>query len=98
MVYSFDFDPHAVIFSDFETISGVRLATRWTFFKWDSKAGVVGDPVGRATLRNIEFVHADESIFARPSFAREDPPPAPSKPAGRDRSRLARPLENEPRQ
>jgi hypothetical protein len=96
ILYSFDFDPHTLILSDTETIDGVRLPTRWTFFKWDRASGVVGDPVGRATLRNMKFTRVSDDYFNPPPDAREDLPPAP-RPAARDVSRALRPLDGEPR-
>jgi hypothetical protein len=78
-VYAFGAEPHAVVLSDYDRAAGVWLATRWTFFKWNEARGITGDPVGRATLRNIRFADVDDRIFIRPGDAREDVPPPPAR-------------------
>jgi hypothetical protein len=71
-------DPHAITYDDFRTIDGVTLATRWTFSDWVPGKGISGDPVGRATLKNIQFIAPPPGFFEKPATgAREDALPAP---------------------
>jgi hypothetical protein len=71
-------DPHAITYDDFRTVDGVTLATRWTFTDWVPGKGISGDPVGRATLKNLRFVTPPPGFFARPtSGAKEDVVPQP---------------------
>lgn len=67
-----DRSPHAVTYDRYETIGGVRLATAWTFWRWDKDLGLIGDPIGSARLSNLRFVPAEGRLFARPADARAD--------------------------
>jgi hypothetical protein len=65
-------DPRAVVYDDFRDVQGATLATHWTFYRWVAGAGISGDPIGRATLRNLHFTTAPEGFFEKPEGARED--------------------------
>ena len=64
-------ESRALIYTDFLPVDGVTLASRWTFYHWSSAGGITGDPVGRATLKNIQFVQPGDDFFAKPDDARE---------------------------
>ncbi len=70
--------PHAIVYDDYKTIDGVPIATTWSFYNWNAKDGLVGDPIGKATLSNIRFITPDDNTFAKPANATEDALP-PSK-------------------
>jgi hypothetical protein len=68
-------ETHAIVYEDFMTVSGVTLATRWSFYNWSQQAGVYGDPIAEGTVSNLRFVGLDEQDFSRPFDAKEDPHP-----------------------
>lgn len=70
-------DPHAITYDDYENVEGVTLPTRWTFHDWVPGKGISGDPLGRATLRNVHFMNPPPGFFARPTSAKEDVVPTP---------------------
>lgn len=65
-------DPHAVIYSGYRSVSGVKIPSTWTFYKWHEQHGIDGPPIGRARLDNIEFITPEDDLFDRPANARED--------------------------
>lgn len=70
-------EPHAVVYSDFQTFDGVTFPTTWTFHKWVQGQGVTGDPLGVAQFSNVRFGPVDEKLFTKPDDAKEDPLPKP---------------------
>jgi hypothetical protein len=56
-------DARAVTFSDWTTVDGVPLPTRWTFFRWTIDAGITGDPLAIVVLWNPRFVAATADLF-----------------------------------
>ena len=68
-------EPSAIVYTDFVALDGVTLATHWTFYKWTMQDGITGDPVGRATLKSLQFVQPGDDFFTPPASSREDPPP-----------------------
>jgi hypothetical protein len=69
-----------VIYSDYRTIGGTEVATKWTFWKWDN--GIQGEPIGTATFTNTRYLLLPSWTFDRGGMP-ETPPPAqaPSEPA-----------------
>ena len=54
----------------------VTLPTRWTFYNFDAVASaIIGDPIGRATLRNLQFLQPAPDFFNKSDGAKEDRPP-----------------------
>lgn len=71
-------EPHSLVYSDFETVGGVTLATRWTFYAWDAQQGVHGDPIGAGSLSGLTFLPPPAGAFDPPPDRREDAlPPRP---------------------
>lgn len=68
-------EPHAVTYHDHVEVDGVQLSTRWQFWNWNEKEGVIGEPIGNVTLSNVEFVKPDGSTFTRPKNARSEAAP-----------------------
>lgn len=58
-------EPHAVKYSNFSTINGIPFATDWTYHMWTNESGF-GDQIGEATLSNITFSKADDTLFEKP--------------------------------
>ena len=71
-----DAAPRAIVYDDFELIGGVQLAARGTLYDWTLDTGITGDPIGRARLRNVQFVDPPGDIFTKPDDAKELSPPA----------------------
>ena len=68
-------DVHVVLYDDFESVENALIATSWDFYNWTAGQGAHGESLGRVKLTNLRFVELDESVFARPADAREDPLP-----------------------
>ncbi|MEM6456434.1 MAG: hypothetical protein AAF772_15190 [Acidobacteriota bacterium] len=64
--------PHVIVYDDYQTVDGVTLSTRWTFYDWNEKDGAVGDPIGDVTLANLRFVEPSADAFRQPASAVED--------------------------
>jgi len=47
-------DPHAIQYSDFETIDGVPYAKDWSFWGWNENQGITNQ-LGIGSIRNIEL-------------------------------------------
>lgn len=68
-------EPHAITFEGYETINGVTLSTRWRFWHWDPETGTHGEPMGHATITDIQFVEPAIQDFQKPTDAKRDAPP-----------------------
>ncbi len=62
-------EPHAIVYSDYVDVDGVRIATDWKFHLWTQERGIFGDPIGTAKLSNLEFVKISEGMFDAPENA-----------------------------
>lgn len=69
------FEPHAIVYEDFETVQGVTIAKKWRFYNWSAERGVFGEAIGEATLSNISFPMFPPETFKRPEGAVEDAMP-----------------------
>jgi hypothetical protein len=58
-------NPHAIVYSDYKVVSGIPIATKWSFHNWNSTDGF-GDQIGEATISNVVFFNADDSLFEEP--------------------------------
>lgn len=67
--------PSIILYDGYTRVDGVWLSTDWTFHYWDPAKGIVGEPKGAATIRNIKFVTVDADVFERPLGSRVDPLP-----------------------
>ncbi|WGK65106.1 hypothetical protein [Croceiramulus getboli] len=56
-------NPHAIVYSNYQVIDGVPFAAQWEFFNWSVDQGLNGDPIGSATLSNIQFTSPDPQFF-----------------------------------
>lgn len=63
-------NPHAISYEDFKMIEGVPVATTWKFWGWSEENGFSEEPIGEATLSNIEFLN-DETLFTAPDGAQK---------------------------
>ncbi|MEM9596851.1 MAG: hypothetical protein AAGD06_21455 [Acidobacteriota bacterium] len=68
-------EPHVIVYGAFKDIDGVTVPTRWSFYDWNSEQGVVGEPIGRATLDNVRFVDPAADAFVAPRGSRPEPAP-----------------------
>tara|TARA_R100000935_G_scaffold58622_1_gene96599 strand:- start:2218 stop:3090 length:873 start_codon:yes stop_codon:yes gene_type:complete len=58
-------NPHAIVYSNYKVVEGIPIATKWSFRNWNSKDGF-GDQLGEATISNIVFFNAEDSLFEEP--------------------------------
>jgi len=65
-------EPHAITYHDFVEVEGVEVATTWKFWSWSEAEGIVGEPMGEATLTDPRFVRPELGAFDRVEDARED--------------------------
>ena len=68
-------EPHAATYDAYTTVDGLQLPTELTFYNWNEKDGLVGEPIGRAMFSNLRFAAAEASTFAKPADAAEAPMP-----------------------
>ena len=65
-------DQFAVMLDDYTDVEGVKLASKWTFWKWDNE--LLGEPLGTAALTNMKFTVPESDFFT-------SQPPQPARPA-----------------
>jgi len=70
--------PQAIVYDDYQDVGGVPVPTAWVFYDWSKEKGPHGEPVGRATLRNLRFTSPPDSAFAPPPGAERSAMPAGS--------------------
>lgn len=58
-------NPHAIVYSNFETVNQVSIASKWSFHNWSETDGF-GKKIGEATLSNIKFFSPEEDDFRIP--------------------------------
>jgi hypothetical protein len=58
-------NPHAIQYADYEDVNGVPIATKWTFWGWNTKDGLT-EQLGEAKLSNIQFLKNSASLFEIP--------------------------------
>ncbi len=58
-------NPHAIVYSDYKVIEGIPVATKWSFHNWGKTTGF-GDKIGEATISNVVFFEAEDSLFKEP--------------------------------
>lgn len=75
-------EPHAIVYQGFETVDGVEIPLRWSFYDWSDQAGISGEPIGSAELSNVRFVTPPPNAFEAPEGATEDPLPTRQRPDG----------------
>ena len=59
-------DPHAIVYSNYQDVDGIPIATKWGFHGWTKTEGLT-DTLGNATLFNFKFVADSDSLFIPPS-------------------------------
>jgi hypothetical protein len=62
-------NPHAIVYSEYEVVDGIPIATKWSFHNWNLKEGF-GEKIGEATLSNITFFEAEDKLFEQPEDSR----------------------------
>lgn len=55
-------NPHAITYSDYQSVQGAILAGKWKFYNWSKEAGL-GEQLGEATITNIQFIDEPEDLF-----------------------------------
>jgi hypothetical protein len=63
-------DRYALTLDDYTEVEGVKLATRWMFWKWGND--LIGEPIGNATLSSIKFVVPADGAFDKPTATKPD--------------------------
>jgi len=58
-------NPHVIVYSDYKTVDGIKVATHWDFHEWNEKEGI-GKKLGEADLSNIVFFEAKPDLFEKP--------------------------------
>jgi len=58
-------NPHAIVYSNYKVVEGIPIATKWFFHNWNSTEGF-GDQLGEATISNVVFFNAKDSLFEKP--------------------------------
>jgi hypothetical protein len=55
-------DPHAIVYSEYDTIDGTAIATKWSFHNWSEETGI-GKKLGEASITNIKFFEPEQDYF-----------------------------------
>ena len=58
-------EPHAVKYTNFSEVNGIPFAKDWTYHLWTTETGF-GDQIGEATLTNVIFSKANDTLFKKP--------------------------------
>ncbi len=61
-------NPHAIVYNNYKPFEGAILSTQWTFHNWNKETGL-GDQIGEANLKNIQFLDESEDLFKLESGA-----------------------------
>ncbi len=61
-------NPHAISYENFQTFENVPVATEWKFWGWSEEQGFSDEPIGEATLTDIEFLESG-TLFEAPEEA-----------------------------
>ena len=56
-------EPHAIRYGDYRDVGGVPVAHAWTFYNWNERDGLNGEPIGHATLDNVTWVERDAAAY-----------------------------------
>lgn len=59
-------EPHAITYEGIVELEGVPVPTVWNFWIWDEENGISGEPIGKVTISNPEFIEASDQLFAAP--------------------------------
>ncbi|HAI10440.1 MAG TPA: hypothetical protein DCM28_01965 [Phycisphaerales bacterium] len=59
-------NPHAITYDNYVKLAGVILPRTWTFWNWSLDKGVIGQPIGSATLSNMQMVYPAANSFIKP--------------------------------
>lgn len=59
-------NPHAITYDNYVNLAGVILPRTWTFWNWSKDQGVTGQPIGSATLSNMQMVYPAANSFTQP--------------------------------
>lgn len=63
-------NPHAIVYSAYQMIDDVAIATTWSFHNWNEKDGI-GEKLGEAKLSDIRFFDAEKDFFKAPDDSRK---------------------------
>jgi len=59
----------ALVYSDYVQVSGVSIASKWAFYRWEAGRGPYGGVLGQAKLTNIRFIAPAKGVFTPPADA-----------------------------
>ena len=51
-------EPHAILYENYVVIDAIAISDTWKFYNWSEEKGLYGEPIGDATLRNIQFLES----------------------------------------
>ena len=68
-------EPHVAVYDEYQTVDGVALPKRITFYDWSADRGAYGEPLGKIEIRKIEFADPPEGAFDPPPDSAEVPLP-----------------------
>lgn len=55
-------NPHAIVYSNYHHFEGAILAGQWKFYNWSAETGL-GEQIGEAMLKNIQFMEETDDLF-----------------------------------
>lgn len=51
-------EPHAILYENYNVIDNIAISDVWKFYNWSEDQGLYGEPIGDATLNNIQFLES----------------------------------------
>jgi len=70
-------EPIAIVYDQFQGVNDITVPHRWRFYRWSNESGLLGEPIGMVTLRDVVFPEPDATKFAAPEGARKLEKPSP---------------------
>lgn len=62
---------HAITYSNYQMTNDIPFATEWKFYNWSENDGIKGEPIGSATIKNIQFLTEKEADFEKSASSTE---------------------------
>jgi len=57
--------PHAILYENYQVVDGIAISDTWKFYNWSEEKGLYGEPIGDATLSNIQFLESADYTVSK---------------------------------
>ncbi len=66
-------NPHAIVYNNYRPYEGAIVSANWKFHNWNKETGL-GEQIGEATIKNIQFIEETEDLFTLEEGATREVP------------------------